>query len=220
MRPMQSASARGDAAGVTACLEATAECLAEMEAILERMTDGCDPYIYYTRVRQPMSGWRSNPLLPDGLLYEGVGDEGATAMYIYGETGAQSSILSTIDAMLGVTHKEGWLKDYLQDMRQMMPREHRQFLDELEAAGSVRPFVEACIREAATGSGAHQPAAGVVEAYNKAIDRLQAFRGTHKRFAYTYISQFGQADSSSERGTGGESFRVNSSPRPSHDHEY
>ena len=34
----------------------------------------CDPYVYYHRVRQPMSGWRSNPRLPHGLIYEGVSD--------------------------------------------------------------------------------------------------------------------------------------------------
>jgi indoleamine 2,3-dioxygenase len=34
------------------------------------MGEKCDPYIYYQRVRQPMSGWRNNPDLPDGLVYE------------------------------------------------------------------------------------------------------------------------------------------------------
>jgi hypothetical protein len=30
----------------------------------ERTGEGCDPYIYYQRVRTPMSGWRNNPDLP------------------------------------------------------------------------------------------------------------------------------------------------------------
>ena len=29
-----------------------------------RAGEGCDPYIYYQRVRKPMSGWRNNPDLP------------------------------------------------------------------------------------------------------------------------------------------------------------
>jgi hypothetical protein len=27
--------------------------------------------VYYQRVRLPMSGWRNNPALPQGLVYEG-----------------------------------------------------------------------------------------------------------------------------------------------------
>ena len=211
-------AARGDdAAGVTSLLEAIAECLAEMQALLDRMPEGCDPAIYYKRVRQPMSGWRSNPLLPDGLVYEGVGDGGGSRRFIYGETGAQSSILPAIDAILGVAHREGWLTDYLREMRAMMPREHRAFLEELEARGSVRPFVDACARETA----ASPAAAGVVAAYNGAIDALQSFRGTHKHFAYTYIAQFGRAagadgavDRASERGTGGTRLPTRSCARP------
>ncbi len=35
------------------------------------MGEKCDPAIYYQRVRLPMSGWRNNPELPGGLVYEG-----------------------------------------------------------------------------------------------------------------------------------------------------
>lgn len=35
------------------------------------MGEKCDPAIYYQRVRLPMSGWRNNPDLPEGLVYEG-----------------------------------------------------------------------------------------------------------------------------------------------------
>jgi indoleamine 2,3-dioxygenase len=57
------------------------------------------------RVRLPMSGWRSNPALPQGLLYEGVWP---APVQLYGETGAQSSILHALDAALGVQHTCGW----------------------------------------------------------------------------------------------------------------
>lgn len=36
-----------------------------MQATLDRMGEKCDPYVYYTRVRLPMSGWRGNPALPE-----------------------------------------------------------------------------------------------------------------------------------------------------------
>ena len=41
------------------------------QATLGRMAEKCDPAIYYARVRLPMSGWRNNPALPHGLVYEG-----------------------------------------------------------------------------------------------------------------------------------------------------
>ena len=194
-----------------------------MELLLHRMGEGCDPYIYYQRVRSPMSGWRSNPLLPDGLVYEGVGENGENVtMQIYGETGAQSSIVPAIDALLGVTHKAGWLTEYLQDMREMMPRQHRLFLQELEQRGSVRAFVETCTQRALLlennnnndESERRCAAQLVVDEYNAALDSLQAFRGIHKDFAYRYIAQFGKANAegngdtsgAAERGTGGSDF--------------
>lgn len=41
------------------------------QATLGRMGEKCDAAIYYARVRLPMSGWRNNPALPEGLVYEG-----------------------------------------------------------------------------------------------------------------------------------------------------
>jgi hypothetical protein len=85
-----------------------------------------------------MSGWRGNPRLPQGLVYEGVGagesssggldvsssasssgssggSGGASSvggvgvrLELYGETGAQSSVVAALDAALGVEHECGW----------------------------------------------------------------------------------------------------------------
>jgi hypothetical protein len=69
----------------------------------------CDPHVYYHRVRLPMSGWKGNPRLPNGLVYESscAGDAGAP-VELYGETGAQSSIVAAVDAALGIEHECGW----------------------------------------------------------------------------------------------------------------
>jgi indoleamine 2,3-dioxygenase len=42
-------------------------------ATLGRMPERCDPYIYYRRVRPYIHGWKGNPALPEGLIYEGKG---------------------------------------------------------------------------------------------------------------------------------------------------
>lgn len=52
-----------------------------------------------------MSGWKNNPALPKGLIYEGVSTE---PVQLYGETGAQSSILHSFDATLGIQHEDAW----------------------------------------------------------------------------------------------------------------
>jgi indoleamine 2,3-dioxygenase len=52
------------------------------------------------------SGWRNNPALPDGLVYAGLW--GNQPQQLYGETGAQSTIVPAFDAVLGIQHQKGW----------------------------------------------------------------------------------------------------------------
>jgi indoleamine 2,3-dioxygenase len=130
-------------------------------------------------------------------LYEGVGD--AAPRQLYGETGAQSSVVPAFDAALGIEHAGGaatsaWLVDYLRDMRAHMPREHRCFLAEREAAPSLRASV------VAAGPGALQ------SAYDEAVAELTAFRGKHRAFAASYIAQHARKGAAAEKGTGGSDF--------------
>lgn len=138
-----------------------------------------------------MSGWRSNPALPGGLVYEG--QHGGRPQQLYGGTGAQSAALHALDAALGIEHEEcSWLKAYLLDMRAHMPPPHRQFVAGLEAAPSLRAAVEA-----AGGRGELR------EAYNDCVQELERFRLQHKAFAFNYIAKHNKA---AEKGTGGSDF--------------
>ena len=56
---------------VAAFLSEASTMLRDMQATLERMGERCDPYVYYHRVKLPMSGWKSSDVYPDGLVYEG-----------------------------------------------------------------------------------------------------------------------------------------------------
>ena len=42
-----------------------------MQDVFNRMPERCDPYMYFQRVRPWIHGWRDNPALPHGLVYEG-----------------------------------------------------------------------------------------------------------------------------------------------------
>lgn len=71
-------------AGLVDALEAITVCLQQIQQTLARMGEGCDPLIYYKRVREYMGGWRNNPRLPRGLVY---GSHGVKEFY--GETGVR-----------------------------------------------------------------------------------------------------------------------------------
>jgi len=192
LQPMQQAAAQGDASGVLNGLHAVTGALRDMQGSLSRMGENCDPYVYYHRVRLPMSGWRGNPALPQGLVYEGVSEE---PVQLYGETGAQSSILHAFDAALGIQHPEDWLKSYLADMERHMPPAHRRFLSQLRAAP---PGPSGGVRGLCSSSGGE-----LRDAYNDAVTEMEKFRSQHKAFAFSYIAKLNQKET---QGTGGSDF--------------
>ena len=186
----QAAAAAGDAAAVRNAIRLTTDTLHAMTSLLARMRERCDPGIYYTRVRWPMAGWRSNAALPRGLLYEGE----ATPRHLYGGSGAQSAVVAALDAALGVQHGAVELAQYLRDMRAHMPREHRALIARCEAATSLRAAA------AAAGPGATR------DSYDEAVAALASFRNGHRAFAAEYIAAHARRDAVPLRGTGGTDF--------------
>jgi len=78
------------------------------------MPDHCDPYVYFTRVRPYIHGWKDNPARGGGVVYGGV--SGNAPQLFRGQTGSQSSIVPTMDALLGVGHENDPLKAYLDEL--------------------------------------------------------------------------------------------------------
>lgn len=167
-----------------------------MLTTLKRMPEWCDPYIYYHRVRPYIHGWKNHPDLPHGLVYEGVAAYHGQPQQLRGETGAQSAIVPSLDAMLGVGHKEDILRTYLMEMRTYMPPAQRAFIESLEARGSVRPFVERSGRCCLT------------EVYNSCVEGVERFRSLHLEYAAAYIFRQAQTDLKNPHavGTGGTPF--------------
>ncbi|HBZ71668.1 MAG TPA: hypothetical protein DEP35_18855 [Deltaproteobacteria bacterium] len=196
--PAQDAARAQDAPRLEALLTAVAEGLEALVAILLRMPERCDPYIYYRRVRPFIHGWKDHPALPHGLVYEGVAAFQGRGQRLRGETGAQSGIVPAVDALLGVGHAADPLRAYLAEMRGYMPPGHRAFLEELEAAPSLR--------EAVRELGSGQPS--LVEAYDECLHWLEHFRATHLEYAARYIHRQSQASAANptELGTGGTPF--------------
>jgi indoleamine 2,3-dioxygenase len=190
------AAGRGDGAALTAQLEEVANALEAMLASLRRMPESCDPYVYFTRVRPFIHGWKNHPALPDGVVYEGV-PELSGPQRLRGETGAQSTIVPVLDALLGVAHAPDPLREYLDEMRGYMPPRHRAFLEHVEANGSVR----GAVRELR----AARPE--LAEAYDACLRWLEAFRTLHLDYAARYIhAQAGGGANPRDVGTGGTPF--------------
>ncbi len=190
------AAEESDGERLEALLTQVDSSLRSMHATLRRMPEWCEPFVYYHRVRPYIHGWKNHPDLPEGVIYEGVEAYGGQPQLFRGETGAQSSIVPALDAMLGVGHKEDVLSSYLREMRAYMPPPHRAFIEALEGRESVRPFVQRAGRRALTS------------AYNACVEALENFRALHFEYASTYIFQQAQTDSKNPHavGTGGTPF--------------
>ncbi|CAM9626638.1 unnamed protein product [Laminaria digitata] len=112
-----------------------------MREALSRMPVGCHPLIFYQRVRPFLSGWKANPTLPDGVLYEGVSSR---RQQYYGGSAAQSTLFPALDAALDVSHSMHSSNAFLLEMRNYMPPGHRRLLEHLSdpACPSIRSFVQ------------------------------------------------------------------------------
>lgn len=68
---------------------------------------------------------------PSGVVFQGVQLE---PTQLRGETGAQSTIIPSLDLMLGITHKEDQLRAFLVELEAYRPKAHRDFLQQLRVA--------------------------------------------------------------------------------------
>ncbi len=194
----QSAAAENRADLLTTQLEEIATALELMCGSLGRMPEWCDPHVYFHRVRPYIHGWKNHPSLPEGLVYEGVGEYDGQPQALRGETGAQSGIVPCLDAALGIGHQPDPLRLYLDEMRGYMPPDHRAFLNLLEAGPSIREFVT---RE-------RDSLPDLAEAYDSCLQWLTRFRAIHLEYADVYIHSQANRDANNptDVGTGGTPF--------------
>jgi indoleamine 2,3-dioxygenase len=162
-----------------------------------RMGERCDPYIYFHRVRPYIHGWANNPALAGGgLIYDGVDRFERKPMPYRGQTGSQSSIVPSMDALFGVGHSDDPLRQFLDELHHYRPVPHRRFIEDLAAQSTLRAFV--------TASGS-QP---LKDAFNACLNQSARFRTRHLEYAASYINkQAGSiAGNDPDVGTGGTPF--------------
>ena len=195
MGPIVDCVKNDDLEGAQKHLEEMAELWGKINAIFDRMPERCDPYVYFERVRPYIHGWRDNPALPKGIIYEGT-RFGSKAQAFRGQTGSQSSIVPAMDALLGIGHAADPLKEYLDQLHIYRPTKHRLFIDDVRAQSRLRGFVE---------TSGHK---GLAEAYNANVQAISDFRTRHLEYAASYINKQGKsaAGNDTDVGTGGTPF--------------
>jgi indoleamine 2,3-dioxygenase len=167
---LDEALAQNDRERLSAAMSAIGQTIWEQVHVLRRIPEHMDPSLYYKTFRPYIRFF-------EGVVYEGVN---AAPMSFRGETGAQSSVVPTLVALLKIPHRPTMLTDHLADMRRFMPAEHRALIERVEAMADLRPLADKAV-------------------YNDALEALATFRETHLDFAKRYIAQW----VSDPRGTGG-----------------
>jgi indoleamine 2,3-dioxygenase len=150
----------GDDGAVSEAVAEVARTIRAQVEVLRRIPERMDPALYYRTFRPYIRFF-------EGVVYEGV-DE--TPLDFRGETGAQSSVVPTLVALLKIPHRPTRLTDHLADMRRFMPTEHRALIERVEALPDLRGLVDKA-------------------AYNEALEALATFREVHLGLAQEYIAR-------------------------------
>ncbi|NXY78963.1 I23O2 dioxygenase, partial [Glareola pratincola] len=153
-------------------LQELAEAIGDMSKALKRMHDYVDPAVFYAVIRIFLSGWKDNPAMPRGLVYEGVSEE---PVAYSGGSAAQSTVLHAFDEFLGIRHS-GESTAFLRRMRDYMPPPHRAFVEEIGRAPSPKQHV--------LSSGD----ARLRAAFNRCVSALADFRSYHIAIVTKYIA--------------------------------
>lgn len=153
-------------------LSEIASCLHRALEVFQHIRDYVDPNLFFNVLRIYLSGWKGNPSLSEGLLYEGVWD---SPKKFAGGSAAQSSIFQCFDVLLGIKQDDGEAADFLQEMRTYMPPAHQNFLRSLETSPSVREFILS------------EDNADLRSTYNKCVKAMVSLRNYHLKIVAEYI---------------------------------
>ncbi|MBV8053704.1 MAG: hypothetical protein JO071_00515 [Deltaproteobacteria bacterium] len=171
---VEMALAKGDGSSLDPLLWDIAAAIRDQVSVLRRIPEHMDPTVYY-RTFRPYIRFFEN------VSYEGIEPgAGTVSMNLRGETGAQSSIMPVLVAFMKIPHKPSMLTDYLADMRNYMPFEHRTLMEQVEAMPAIR------------GLAGKEP-------FNAILDAIAEFRSIHYGWAQEYINRW----TADPRGTGG-----------------
>jgi indoleamine 2,3-dioxygenase len=166
---------------ITHALTRFAVVIPELRTILLDQRNKIDPDFFYHHIRSWIAGERSE--IPEGKwIFEGMELDPTLQppTELYGPSAAQSSLIQSLDAFLGVHHHSDNNPDkgYSERMRLSMPRRHRAFLEYLGDPEVSRPLRELVMLTSDVG---------LMEAYNSSVLALKEFRDAHMIIVTLYV---------------------------------
>lgn len=185
----------GNVEQLTRSLQELAQSIDHLGSVLMRMEEMCDPHVFYFRIRPYLAGWKNMEgvgLHPNGVIY---GNEKAHRSYA-GGSNAQSSLIQFLDSLLSVQHhstgerpvpelnKNAPPKEstgsasnaFLVEMRNYMPREHREFLAFIDRECLIREFVFQ-----------NKDNSELILSYDACLAMLKLFRDKHIQIVTRYV---------------------------------
>ncbi|XP_039857703.1 indoleamine 2,3-dioxygenase 2-like isoform X2 [Simochromis diagramma] len=160
-----------DLTGIKNGLIKVTQSLKKMKEKFKFMHNHVEPAAFHGKLRIFVSGWRDNPMLPRGVLYEGVSDE---PILLSGGSAAQSSAIQCFDALLCIQHEEE-TGAFLTRMRDYMPPAHRQLIETLSVCPPLRDFILSCSNS------------DLCQAYNSCVSALVDLRNYHLNTVTKYV---------------------------------
>ncbi|KAI0415210.1 Indoleamine 2,3-dioxygenase [Xylaria grammica] len=186
-----------DCETVTDALSNMATCIRQLTQLLDRMSEKCDPMVFYHQIRPFLAGTKNMGAagLPHGVFYD-EGDGVGHWRQLRGGSNGQSSLIQFFDLVLGIEHPStgnyttptesskpatpaaGELS-FLEEVRFYMPGPHRKFLAGVSQLDSIRDFVHSTL-----SSPAYQP---LRQSYRDATAAFGDFRQAHMQMVTRYI---------------------------------
>ncbi len=160
------------------CLMRIKETVAKITQAFELIRRDCRPSFFYDHIRPYIGSF-------EGLVMQGTSDE--SPKDYHGGSAAQSSILQSLDAALGIQAPPSGARDFLVKMRDYMPRPHAAFVETLEQGSPLPHF---CLQDAQ-----------LTAARRECIETIVSFRNEHLKIMAEYI--IAPAKNRSVVGTGG-----------------
>ena len=196
-----------------------------------KMFNASNPRKYIQYVRPWIFGWKNNPDFPNGVIMQGIGKDGEDiSTFLRGETGAQSTIIPSLDTFFGIIHISDELRIFLNELEAYRPLPHRQYLQYLRNCMYIdsqdnRPGGPINVEDNVTKHllrvylltlnkvceentlpvqhTLYQETMQLIKIYNQCIQRIWDFRAIHVSFADIYIQRF----TNKEYATGGTPYK-------------
>ncbi|KAF8589343.1 Indoleamine 2,3-dioxygenase [Ramaria rubella] len=172
-----------------------------MTTILNNVRKGCDPAVFYNKIRPWFRGQGTRP-----WIFQGAEDAGLPQpIELSGSSAGQSSLIHVLDIILGIdqfSHTdtggttsvpyfspralENKESSFLERMESYMPRHHRAFLTHLKS--NPRPLRAIVMAKGSpTSTEERKIRKDLKEAYNASVTAVKRFRDAHIRIATLYI---------------------------------